>query len=74
MVYRHGSLIEVDIAKNTRAFFKNNERDFFWTRKITVRKKKLLCNNDACDSYINVEFEINEDNGALIDLRNSRKM
>ena len=33
----------------------------------------MLCNIDTCDLCINKKFETNEDNGPLIDLRNSRK-
>ena len=41
--------------------------------EITFQKKNLLYNIDTCDLCINNKFATNEDNGPLIDLRNSRK-
>ena len=36
-------------------------------------RKKQHCNTDSCNLCINNKFAANEDNGPLIDLRNSRK-
>ena len=41
--------------------------------EITFQKKNLLYNIDTCDLCINNKFATNEDNGPLIDLRNSKK-
>ena len=43
------------------------------TNEITVQKRNLLCNTDSCNTCINHKFATNEDNGSLIDLRNSKK-
>ena len=41
--------------------------------EITVQKKNLHCKTESCNLCINNKFATNEDNGSLIDLRNSKK-
>ena len=61
------------MEKNTRVFFTIVDKYFFLINEITVQMKHLLCNTDSCNLCINNKYATYEDNGQLIDLRNSKK-
>ena len=61
-----------EYGKNTRAFSTSVENDFL-NNEITVQKKNLLCKTESCNLCINHKYTPNEENGPLIDLRNSKK-
>ena len=61
-----------EYGKHTRVFFTIVEKDFFLINEITVQKKNLLCKTESCNLCINNKYATNEENGPLIDLRNSK--
>ena len=66
LVHHHGSLIEVNME--------NTQEHFLPLLKSQFRSKNLLCKTESCNLCINNKYTTNEDNGPLIDLRNSKKL
>ena len=57
-----------------RGEYENTQEHFLPLLKSQFRSKNLLCKIESCNLCINNKYTTNEDNGPLIDLRNSKKL